>query len=230
MEISPEARTSLSDLQAGLQAQGVRAGNWTDPALFHITVLFLGQQPDAVWPLLTSAAARAAADVPAFTLTLAGLGAFDRNRILWMGLSDDGAVAQLARLYRALCEVLRSIPSVRLEDRPYRPHLTLARKLDVDSFRARDAAAGGQGQGQGGSNGEGTAGAARSRGLRPPEGAQGTHDLPVGGRDPKKVRAVEDLGRAQAFTVNALSLFESTRIAGKLAYPVVHQSLLGPGG
>jgi len=81
---------------------------------------------EAVAPLVT-AAAPAVAAAPAMHLRLAGGGRFGslrRPQVAWAGL--DGDVAPLVDLARRLAGVARSL-GLPVEDRPFRPHLTLGR-------------------------------------------------------------------------------------------------------
>jgi 2'-5' RNA ligase len=78
-------------------------------------------------PSLTVAAGNAVAAAPAMRLRLAGAGRFGSDRrpqVFWAGL--DGDVAPLVQLARRLAGAARSL-DLPVEDRPFRPHLTLGR-------------------------------------------------------------------------------------------------------
>ena len=78
-------------------------------------------------PELVAAAAPAVTATPAATLRLAGSGRFgsaSRPSVAWAGL--DGDVAALVALAGRLARVARDL-DLEVEDRPYRPHLTLGR-------------------------------------------------------------------------------------------------------
>ncbi len=128
-------RGQVARLQGELKQLGVRAGNWSAPDLFHITVLFLGELDVSHRPWLDEVGEFAARQVAPFQLTLSHVGAFERNRVLWLGLEPDAGCASLAELNRAVRSKFEENPVVLLESRPYRPHLTLARKLDVASYQ-----------------------------------------------------------------------------------------------
>lgn len=107
------------------KAQG--APRWSDPDRWHLTLLFLGAVPDARVPRLTAAAAPAVAAAPAMRLRLSGGGRFGSRRrpqVAWTGL--DGDVAPLVELAGRLARVARA-QRLEVEDRPFRPHLTLGR-------------------------------------------------------------------------------------------------------
>jgi RNA 2',3'-cyclic 3'-phosphodiesterase len=125
---------------------GVRAGplglvpRWVHTANLHLTVRFLGETPPDLVPdaALAVRDAIAAAGVKAFDVVLAHAGAFPaarKPRALWLGI-EEGA-GELGRLARALDPALEPLgwPP---DDRPYRPHLTVAR---LDSASIADGGA-----------------------------------------------------------------------------------------
>ncbi|MFM7719047.1 MAG: RNA 2',3'-cyclic phosphodiesterase [Actinomycetota bacterium] len=87
----------------------------------HVTVRFLGSVPEADLPEIARAIGEAARASRSGVVRLRGLGAFPgrRARVLWAGVDDDGVLA-------ALAVGLSGFPGPD-GDRPYRPHLTLAR-------------------------------------------------------------------------------------------------------
>ncbi len=91
----------------------------------HLTLAFLGDVPLASMPGLT-AAASSLDPGPAFTLTLDELGYWRHNQIVWAGVRHPPAA--LTHLAGDLYERLRA-EGFRLESRPFRPHLTLLRKV-----------------------------------------------------------------------------------------------------
>lgn len=102
----------------------------------HVTLHFIGQvETDQVEELT---ARLAAVSAPRFALQIQGVGCFpsdDRPGYLWAGVQiSDGLLA----LRSAVGESLQAC-GYPLEDRPYRPHVTLARLADtrtpaVESF------------------------------------------------------------------------------------------------
>lgn len=101
----------------------------------HLTLAFLGELDDEQLAAATQAAVAAAPTVSPFTLTVAGLGVFgppSAPRVLWCGVGGD--VPVLSRLQAALADQLAAAGFPR-EQRPFAPHLTLARfkpPLDPD--------------------------------------------------------------------------------------------------
>uniref|UniRef100_A0AAU2JZ42 RNA 2',3'-cyclic phosphodiesterase n=1 Tax=Streptomyces sp. NBC_00049 TaxID=2903617 RepID=A0AAU2JZ42_9ACTN len=111
---------------------------WNRIEDWHITLAFLGEIPVATVPLLQPPLAELAATRRPLTLALRGGGHFD-ERVLWSGL--DGDIDGLHLLATEVRAVVKEC-GVALEDRPLRPHLTLARARRDDRTRAVQAAAG----------------------------------------------------------------------------------------
>jgi RNA 2',3'-cyclic 3'-phosphodiesterase len=100
---------------------------WVHVPNLHLTVRFLGATPAGRVEAVATAVDLALAGIGPFEVELAGAGAFPdarRPRTLWLGIrrgADD-----LGAMARALDGALAPLgwPP---EDRPYRPHLTVAR-------------------------------------------------------------------------------------------------------
>lgn len=100
---------------------------WADPAGLHVTLAFLGELEDIELEAATQAAATVAGLHAPFSLRLAGLGTFGSARsprVIWVGLA--GEKARLLALQAAVVDDLAACGFPR-EDRPFSPHLTLAR-------------------------------------------------------------------------------------------------------
>ncbi|GAA3114414.1 RNA 2',3'-cyclic phosphodiesterase [Streptomyces rectiviolaceus] len=111
---------------------------WNRIEDWHITLAFLGEVPAAaVGPLRTPLARLAAAHGP-LTLALRGGGHFD-ERVLWSGIGGDlEALRLLATEVRAVVDDC----GLAHTNRPFRPHLTLARARRDTPSCAVEAAAG----------------------------------------------------------------------------------------
>lgn len=139
----PEAvRRALDDLVRRLRPR-LPAGRFVHPGQVHVTLHFFealsAGQVDAVRAIARAAAGRAAP----FRVAFGGLGVFPdprRARVLWTALAEGGgAVGALADdVGQALARA--GLP---VDDRPFRPHLTLARfrdpprPADLDAVLAR---------------------------------------------------------------------------------------------
>jgi len=109
-------------------------GKWAHPADWHVTLHFLGEMPAARQAGVEEALDRAASAVSAFPLRLADLGTFGAPRspsILWIGLPNPPE--PLLTLHAELGSALLDRVGFQPEQRPYRPHLTIARKYRGDA-------------------------------------------------------------------------------------------------
>ncbi len=122
----PEALAEIAAVIGPIRAEWSQL-RWVDPALWHVTVAFLGEVPDEVLPELRVRLARAAGRHSAQTVAFGGAGAFpsaSRGRVLWVGL--DAGVA-LTRLAGSVAAGARRAGAVETDRKRFRPHLTLAR-------------------------------------------------------------------------------------------------------
>jgi RNA 2',3'-cyclic 3'-phosphodiesterase len=109
---------------------------WVDTAQAHLTLAFLGEQPETSLPELERIGAAAASASRHAALRLGEPGSFGpRNtpRVLWIGLAGD--LAALTTLQRRLTDGLRTA-EFPVEDRPFAPHITLARRRERAASRA----------------------------------------------------------------------------------------------
>ncbi len=100
---------------------------WTAVERWHLTLLFLGAVPPATLEPLTERVAGAVAAAQPMTLQLIGGGRFGslrRPQVLWAGVAGD--VDALTALAGRLARAARSL-ELPVDDRPFRPHLTLGR-------------------------------------------------------------------------------------------------------
>ncbi|MFE7398058.1 RNA 2',3'-cyclic phosphodiesterase [Streptomyces sp. NPDC057557] len=111
---------------------------WNRIEDWHITLAFLGELPAETVPLLRPPLAGLAADHQPFRLALRGSGNFD-DRVLWSGI--DGDLDELHMLAADVRTAVRGC-GVAFEDRPLRPHLTLARARRGDRSSAGEIAEG----------------------------------------------------------------------------------------
>jgi 2'-5' RNA ligase len=114
----------------GLRVPDSTEYRWVEPKLLHVTLAFLGQQPEARLEALRQVGAAAAGASHAGVLRLGQAGSFGPRkepRVLWVGL--DGDVEALRALQQRLAAGLRGA-NFDLEDRPFAPHITLARRRE----------------------------------------------------------------------------------------------------
>ncbi|MEV5158213.1 RNA 2',3'-cyclic phosphodiesterase [Streptomyces sp. NPDC053728] len=111
---------------------------WNRIEDWHITLAFLGELPAATVPLLRPPLAGLARAHRPLCLGLHGGGIFD-DRVLWSGIEGD--LDGLHTLAADVRGVVRGC-GVTFEERPLRPHLTLARARRGDRSSATEIVAG----------------------------------------------------------------------------------------
>jgi 2'-5' RNA ligase len=129
IELSDGARNHLSRELRRL-AQALPRLRWVDPGTLHLTLSFLGGLDDEQLDKAIQATTDAAADEKPFTLHIGSLGMFGpprSPRVVWSGVAGD--IPSLLSLQKQLTARLaeQGFPP---EERPYSPHLTLARIKD----------------------------------------------------------------------------------------------------
>lgn len=104
---------------------------WTRPEQWHVTLTFLGDVDDHTATGLTGRLGRAASRHPSLSLSLGGGGRFG-NRVLWTAVCGDRV--ELRRLADSVRAAARRC-GLPVEQRHYRPHLTLARSDGTTDLR-----------------------------------------------------------------------------------------------
>ncbi len=97
---------------------------WVKPESLHVTLKFIGEQPDAAAENIKQALATISGSTTA--MSFRGYGFFPTPksaRVFWVGME---AGPQLAALAAAIDEKMATL-GIAQEDRPFSPHLTLAR-------------------------------------------------------------------------------------------------------
>ncbi|MGH7663179.1 MAG: RNA 2',3'-cyclic phosphodiesterase [Gemmatimonadaceae bacterium] len=116
---------------------------WIGAERLHLTLKFLGEQPEAMLGALGSVVHAVARRSPAIELELGGIGAFPRllrPRVIWLGIAPEPRLELLHRDVESGCAEL-GIP---VDGRPFRPHVTLGRvrsRLHTDAARELSRAA-----------------------------------------------------------------------------------------
>lgn len=119
IELPDHCKRGLGELRAAIP--GVR---WVPAEQIHLTLAFLGEVDEETSGRLAAALARIQA--PPFTLSCTGTGCFPnrhRPRVLWVGVNPDPGLTGLAAMIHdavLACGIAQ-------EERPFSPHLTLAR-------------------------------------------------------------------------------------------------------
>jgi RNA 2',3'-cyclic 3'-phosphodiesterase len=124
-EVKAALKTQQDFLKTQLQEHG-KTIRWTTREQWHLTLAFLGATNRERLLSIQSAMERAAKPIKAFRLETTSLGAFPSPRrpsVVWLGVG--GEVTSLQTLQRRLSEALSGM--LEPDDKPFKPHLTLAR-------------------------------------------------------------------------------------------------------
>jgi RNA 2',3'-cyclic 3'-phosphodiesterase len=127
IDLADDVRAALAREQARLKAACAhnRDIRWTRPEGLHLTLKFLGAV-ERERAASVIAALQALDPFDAFKAEVMGFGFFPdarRPRVLWVGLEAPAALSELAARVETALENL----GFARENRPFKPHLTLAR-------------------------------------------------------------------------------------------------------
>lgn len=135
INLPPDCRRAVHDATAPLRHAAPSLA-WVEESLLHLTLKFLGEQPDARLPDLRGALGGVAARHADLVMELEGVGAFPnfrRARTVWMGVAPQ---PRLELLHHDV-ELAFGALGFDIEGRPFRPHLTLARVKHADEATLR---------------------------------------------------------------------------------------------
>jgi 2'-5' RNA ligase len=123
IDLAPDVQARIERFIEGVQGFAPDA-RWVRPESLHITLKFIGEQP----PEQVEAVAESLRQIDgsAFDIRVSGYGFFPTAkapRVFWIGIQ---AGWQLADLAKKIDETVAALGIPR-EERPYSPHLTLAR-------------------------------------------------------------------------------------------------------
>jgi 2'-5' RNA ligase len=139
IELPEEAKEGLARLRKELERDEHKFVKWVAPGGIHLTLKFLGNIPSRRVTEITEALKRAAQGIPPFHLEISGLGVFPsprQVRVFWVGIG--GEVDKLSRLQQNIDSALIDLKFTK-EERPFVPHLTLARIREGASPSERKA-------------------------------------------------------------------------------------------
>jgi RNA 2',3'-cyclic 3'-phosphodiesterase len=100
---------------------------WTYKDDFHITLSFLGPVTYTKSNELMKQLQMELGDYKSFQLSIQGLGIFgskEQPRVWWCGINNSSELIELQNRIRNVCEEV----GFTIEKRPYRPHITIAKK------------------------------------------------------------------------------------------------------
>ena len=125
INLAPETRDAIVEAAEPLR-EAAPGLPWVPAEKLHLTVKFLGEQPEDIAPAVAAAMRGVATRNRVVDVELGGVGAFPnfrRPRVVWLGVSPEPKLELLHHDVESSCGAL-GIP---VEGRPFRPHLTLAR-------------------------------------------------------------------------------------------------------
>jgi len=126
VDIADEVRGRIEQVTAGLRGR-LAGARWVPARNLHLTLRFLGETAEGDLAALKEGLSSLAGKVPRFELVYCGLGFFPsprRPRIFWVGVGETPPPMML--LQQEVERLARSL-GFEPEERPFSPHLTLAR-------------------------------------------------------------------------------------------------------
>jgi 2'-5' RNA ligase len=129
-ELPGSVRRCVSDAQAGLRSM-LQGWRWVRPEGIHLTLRFLGEVAEELDERARLAWGGVARACGPFRVRVSGVGRFPERgtpRVLWVGLEEIEPGDGMARLATGLERSAREL-GWQPEPRPFRPHLTLARRV-----------------------------------------------------------------------------------------------------
>jgi len=127
INLDPAVRLAVLDATSAVRAAAPGPPfSWVDDSRLHLTLKFLGEQPESAVAPVANAIDAVVARHRRFTMRVRSVGAFPnfrRARVVWMGVDPEPRLELLHHDVELACESL----GFAVEGRPFRPHLTLAR-------------------------------------------------------------------------------------------------------
>ena len=143
INLTPEVRHAVHGATAPLREAAPKL-TWVREPCLHMTVKFLGEQPDTMHERVRDAITPVVGRHHEIEATVGGVGAFPNFRdpkVVWMGVTPEPKLELLHHEVEEACADL----GFELDGRAFRPHVTLARfksrKADANTVRALTRAA-----------------------------------------------------------------------------------------
>ncbi len=118
----------LRELERSESSAAAAAVKWVKPESLHLTLKFIGEQPEEKLPAVMDALSSIPTPAP-LELSFRGFGCFPNERqprVFWVGVEAPPDLGALAGSIEAALEPL----GIAREQRAYSPHLTLGRLKD----------------------------------------------------------------------------------------------------
>jgi 2'-5' RNA ligase len=126
IDLDPSIKKNLADFIRRLRKLGPTGISWAREGAMHVTLKFLGEIDSIQIEGLRERLGGIAASALTFPLSVRGTGSFPPHRpprILWVGVEAPPVLSDL----QAQCESSAAELGIPREERPFHPHLTLAR-------------------------------------------------------------------------------------------------------
>lgn len=146
INLASEVREAIAAAVAPLR-EAAPDLKWSAAARLHLTLKFLGEQPEAAAAAVGAAMDAVVHQHPAFDMHVGApepaVGAFPnfrRPRVVWIGVFHDPRLELLHHDVEVMCHTL----GFELDGRPFRPHVTLTRvagRIDATVLRRLERAA-----------------------------------------------------------------------------------------
>jgi 2'-5' RNA ligase len=117
-----EVAAFIAQARSKLHAEESEQLRWSTPESWHITLQFLGSTTEAQYACVLDHLSEVRHAPVA--LKLSGVGTFERTGVFFLGVQLS---PELVTLQQAIIVATQSC-GFQAEDRPYRPHITLARR------------------------------------------------------------------------------------------------------
>jgi 2'-5' RNA ligase len=128
--LPPQVSHALERIRQQFEPRSGPDLRWSEPAAWHVTLQFLGQvSEERATCVHEQLKTIRAAHVP---IRIEDLGFFDRAGVFWAGVTLTPELLALQQFVTAAMRHCEFTP----EDRPYSPHITLARAKGRGSSRA----------------------------------------------------------------------------------------------
>ncbi len=127
IELPQNVKNGLAQLRNELERAEHPFVKWVAPEGVHLTLKFLGNIPFKQVAEITKAIEAASKGISPFHLEISGLGGFPnlkQPRVLWVGIG--GEIDKLVSLQQNI-DLALALLGFAKEERPFVPHLTLAR-------------------------------------------------------------------------------------------------------
>lgn len=139
IELPQKVIDALARLHESLLQATPKGVKWVDPTSIHLTIKFLGGVPVNRVSLISTSLAKVVEGIRPFSLGVEGLGVFPdsrRPRVIWVAVVGD--LDRLVQLQQAVDSALSPLGFVK-ENRPFVPHLTLARIREDMNYQERQS-------------------------------------------------------------------------------------------